>query len=98
MPSAHESFSFVLLEAWAQGTPVLANGRSAVLRGHVERAAGGLLYDGGGADFAARLDALLSDEPLRKQLGERGRLYVEARYRWPGITRQYLDFLDRVFG
>jgi glycosyltransferase involved in cell wall biosynthesis len=98
MPSAHESFSFVLLEAWAQGTPVLANSRSAVLRGHVERAGGGLLYDASADDFAARLDALLIDEPLRKQLGERGRLYVEARYRWPGITRQYLDFLDRVFG
>jgi glycosyltransferase involved in cell wall biosynthesis len=98
MPSAHESFSFVLLEAWAQGTPVLANSRSAVLQGHVARAGGGLLYDGSAEDFAARLDALLIDEPLRKQLGERGRLYVEARYRWPGITRQYLEFLERVFG
>ena len=29
MPSPHESFSFVLLEAWAQGTPVLATARVA---------------------------------------------------------------------
>ena len=98
MPSPHESFSFVLLEAWAQGTPVLATARSPVLRGHVERSGGGLLYDVGAGDFAAGLEALLGDEALRKRLGERGRAYVEARYRWPTITRQYLDFLDRVFG
>jgi glycosyltransferase involved in cell wall biosynthesis len=97
MPSPHESFSFVLLEAWAQGTPVLATAGSPVLRGHVERSGGGLLYDGSAGDFAARLDALLADEGLCKQLGERGRAYVEARYRWPTITHQYRDFLDRIF-
>jgi glycosyltransferase involved in cell wall biosynthesis len=97
MPSPHESFSFVLLEAWAQGTPVLATSGSPVLRGHVERSGGGLLYDGTAADFAARLDALLADEALRKTLGERGRAYVEARYRWPGVTQRYLELLDRVF-
>lgn len=97
MPSPHESFSFVLLEAWSQGTPVLATARSAVLRGHVERSGGGLLYDVDPGDFGARLEALLADEGLRKSLGERGRAYVEARYRWPAITRQYLEFLDRVF-
>ncbi len=97
MPSPHESFSFVLLEAWAQGTPALATARSAVLRGHVERSGGGLLYDGTPADFAACLDTLVADEALRKGLGERGRGYVESRYRWPTITQRYLEFLDRVY-
>jgi glycosyltransferase involved in cell wall biosynthesis len=97
MPSPHESFSFVLLEAWAQGTPVLATSASPVLRGHVERSGGGLLYDGTAAGFATRLDALVADEGLRKTLGERGRAYVEARYRWSSITQRYLEFLDRVF-
>jgi glycosyltransferase involved in cell wall biosynthesis len=97
MPSPHESFSFVILEAWSQGTPVLATDRSPVLRGHVERSSAGLLYDRTPGDFAAGAGALLADEGLRKTLGERGRAYVEARYRWPGITRQYLAFLDQVF-
>jgi glycosyltransferase involved in cell wall biosynthesis len=97
MPSPHESFSFVVLEAWAQGKPVLATGRSAVLRGHVERSGGGVLYDEGAGSFGACLDVLLADEGLCKQLGERGRAYVEARYRWPSITRRWLDFLDRTF-
>ncbi len=98
MPSPHESFSFVLLEAWSQGTPVLATARSPVLRGHVERSEGGLLYDLEPGDFGRRLELLLVDEGLRKRLGERGRAYVDARYRWPTISRQYLEFLDQVFG
>jgi glycosyltransferase involved in cell wall biosynthesis len=97
MPSPHESFSFVVLEAWAQGTPVLATARSAVLEGHVARSGGGLLYDRRPDDFGATLETLLGDDALRKQLGERGRAYVEARYRWPRITEQYLAFLERVF-
>ncbi len=96
MPSPHESFSFVVLEAWSQGTPVLATTRSPVLRGHLARSGGGLGYDGTAADFAARLDALLADEVARKHWGERGRAYVEARYRWPGILRHYRDFLAAV--
>ena len=98
MPSPHESFSFVVLEAWAQGAAVLATARSPVLRGHLERSGGGLLYEAAAGDFVAGLEALLGDEGLRKGLGERGRAYVEARYRWPRITAQYLGFLDRVFG
>jgi glycosyltransferase involved in cell wall biosynthesis len=97
MPSPHESFSFVILEAWTQGTAVLATARSPVLRGHLERAGGGLLYDGTATDFARQLDAVLADEVVRKQWGERGRAYVEARYRWPTITQRYLEFVDRVF-
>jgi glycosyltransferase involved in cell wall biosynthesis len=98
MPSPHESFSFVILEAWSQGVPVLATARSAVLLGHLGRSAGGLAYDREPGDFAQALDALLADDHLRKTLGERGRAYVEARYRWPHITRQYLEFLESVFG
>jgi glycosyltransferase involved in cell wall biosynthesis len=97
MPSPHESFSFVILEAWSQGTPVLATARSPVLRGHVERSGAGLLYDRTPGDFDHTAGALLADETLRKALGERGRAYVEARYRWPGITLQYLEFVERIF-
>jgi glycosyltransferase involved in cell wall biosynthesis len=98
MPSPHESFSFVVLEAWSQGTPVLATARSPVLQGHVERSDAGLLFDRTPGDFGDAAGTLLADEELRKTLGERGRAYVEARYRWPRITEQYLDFLARVFG
>jgi glycosyltransferase involved in cell wall biosynthesis len=63
----------------------------------VERSGAGLLYDRTPGDFGVSAGTLLGDETLRKTLGERGRAYVEARYRWPGITRQYLDFVKQVF-
>ena len=37
MPSQYESLSMVALEAWATGKPVLANGRTEVLRGQCRR-------------------------------------------------------------
>ena len=98
MPSPHESFSFVVLEAWSQGTPVLATARSPVLRGHVARSGAGLLFDQAPGDLGAAVGTLVADAALGKTLGERGRAYVETRYRWPRITRQYLDFLAEVFG
>jgi glycosyltransferase involved in cell wall biosynthesis len=98
MPSPHESFSFVILEAWSQGTPVLATARSPVLRGHIARSRAGLLFDQASGDLGAAISTLLADAALGKTLGERGRAYVEAHYRWPRITAQYLDFLARVFG
>jgi glycosyltransferase involved in cell wall biosynthesis len=67
------------------------------LRGHLERAGGGLLYDRTPGDFAAGIETLLADGGLRARLGAQGRAYVDARYRWPAITEQYLAFLDRVF-
>ena len=54
MPSPHESFSFVILEAWSQGTPVLATARSPVLRGHVERSGAGLLLRPGAGRLRRR--------------------------------------------
>ncbi len=43
-PSAFESLSMALLEAWKMGRPALVNGECAVLRGQVQRADGGLYY------------------------------------------------------
>ena len=44
MPSQYESLSMVALEAWAVGKPVLANGRTDVLRGQCRRSHAGLWY------------------------------------------------------
>jgi glycosyltransferase involved in cell wall biosynthesis len=45
-PSFFESFSMVLTEAWAQGRPVVAQGRTEVLVGQVRRSGGGVWYSG----------------------------------------------------
>jgi glycosyltransferase involved in cell wall biosynthesis len=39
----------------------------------------------GYAEFEAALDLLVDDAALRRSLGEHGRAYVEARYRWDDV-------------
>ncbi len=44
-PSALESFSRTVLEAWLAGTPVIANAGSEVVSWHIERSQAGLVYE-----------------------------------------------------
>jgi glycosyltransferase involved in cell wall biosynthesis len=92
MPSRQESFSIVTLEAMAQGTPVLANGRSAVISDHVERSKGGYIYEDY-ADFANKLKNLISDREKATKMGNSGSEYVSANYR---IERVQKDLLEIV--
>ncbi len=94
-PSALESFSLVVMEAWEQSVPVVVNATCDPTREHCERSGGGLWF-GSYAEFEAVLDRLLSDDRLRKVLGERGHAYVEKHYSWPVLIRRYEGFLEDV--
>jgi glycosyltransferase involved in cell wall biosynthesis len=95
MPSYFESLSMVALEAWAVGTPVLANAQCDVLVGQCLRANAGLYYRTG-QEFGAALDILLDDQRLRGALGGNGRDYFSRHYSWSVIVRKYLDMFDRL--
>lgn len=94
-PSAYESLSLVVLEAWSVGTPVLVNGACATTRRHCVTSGGGLWFDGFGT-FEVVLERLVGDDGLRSELGAAGAAYVEARYRWPVVLDRYTSFLDRL--
>jgi glycosyltransferase involved in cell wall biosynthesis len=94
-PSAYESFSIVLLDAWEAGRPVLVNGRCEVTREHCVRSGGGLWFDDY-ATFEVTLDRLLGDQRLRSQLGAAGKAYVAAHYRWPALIERYGAFLESL--
>ena len=83
MPSYFESLSMVMLEAWAIGVPVLANGRCDVLAGQCLRSNGGLFYSNG-REFEAMLDTLLDDPALADELGENGRAFYDCPLRLAG--------------
>ena len=95
MPSYFESLSMVMIEAWALGVPVLANGRCDVLAGQCLRSNGGLFY-ANGLEFDAMLDRLLDDPALAAELGENGRAFYEAHYEWPVIERAYGEMFERL--
>ncbi len=90
MPSYYESLSMVALEAWALGTPVIANARCDVLLGQCLRSNAGLYY-ANDAEFAGVLDTILGDRALAAVLGRNGRDYFQRHYSWPVIERKYLD-------
>lgn len=96
-PSAHESFSIVLMEAWSQGLPVVVNARCEVTREHCRMSGGGLWFDGY-AQFEAVLDRVVGDAALRRHLGGRGRVFGEARYRWPAVIDRYAHFAAAMAG
>ena len=95
MPSKYESFSMVIMEAWACKKAVLVNGRCDVLKGHCLRSNGGLWYENY-EEFKECLDLLISDDQLRAKMGENGKRYVEENYSWPKIEEKYLRLLDNL--
>ncbi len=94
-PSALESFSLVVLEAWEQSVPVMVNATCDPTREHCERSGGGLWF-GSYRQFEAELERLCDDAPLRSLLGSRGRAYVERFYQWPRLIDRYARFLTDV--
>ena len=92
IPSQFESLSMVALEAWALGKPVVANGRTEVLRGQCIRSNAGLWYTNY-AEFNAVIRMLMSDDGLRSELGGNGRKFFNDHYSWPVIQEKY----NRIF-
>ena len=94
-PSALESFSLVVLEAWEQSVPVMVNATCDPTREHCERSGGGLWF-GSYREFEVVLERLCADGALRGVLGRRGHAYVERYYQWPALIRRYARFLESV--
>jgi glycosyltransferase involved in cell wall biosynthesis len=97
VPSPYESLSLLALEAFAVGTPVLANARAEVLVDHCRRSNAGLYY-ADRYEFADALKMLLKDAPLRDAMGENGRAYVDKNYRWDVIIQKYERMFTRLRG
>jgi glycosyltransferase involved in cell wall biosynthesis len=88
-PSAVESFSIVLMEAWLQGTAALVNGSCEVMRRHALQSGGALFYEGY-HEFEAALDYLRARPALRREMGRRGQSYVRANYRWEDVVERFV--------
>lgn len=93
VPSPHESLSLLALEAFAVGTPVLANARSEVLVDHCRQSHAGLYYEDRW-EFTEALKLLMRDAGLRRAMGENGKAYVNRNYKWSTILSKY----ERMFG
>ena len=75
--------------------PVLVNGRSEVLTGHVRRSSAGLYYENY-AEFVEATRLMLEDEGLRSRLGRNGAEYVTQNYSHGSVRQRYLALLERI--
>lgn len=101
MPSYYESFGLVALEAMACGVPVVAS-RVGGLKETVQDGRTGYLVPWRCPEpFAERLDLLLTNEPLRANLGEEARRVAQG-FRWSAVAEQvegvYHDLVSRYRG
>jgi glycosyltransferase involved in cell wall biosynthesis len=82
LPSRSDSFGLVLLEAWANGKPVIGY-RAGGIADIVHHDSDGLLAPCGDVDaLAAAIDRLVCDVELRGRLGAAGRARTESEFRW----------------
>jgi glycosyltransferase involved in cell wall biosynthesis len=91
VPSRYESLSLLTLEAFAQGTPVLVNGRSDVLTGQVERSGAGRTF----TDLDSFITGLREVGEQRAALGKKGLAYVKKQG-WPQVVAAYREELERI--
>jgi len=86
-----ESFGIVLLEAMAVGRPIVASnipGYASVVTHSVE----GLLVPPKSTEkLTQALISLMTDEPLRQQMGNKGRLKA-VEYDWGHIAQRVMDY------
>ncbi|MFL2986090.1 MAG: glycosyltransferase family 4 protein [Candidatus Poriferisodalaceae bacterium] len=94
-PSALESFSLVLFEAWAAGIPVLVNGYCETTRTHVTEAQGGLWYRNY-PEFELAVERLATDKATRNRLAENGKAFGERNYGWNRLVSQFTEFCHHV--
>jgi glycosyltransferase involved in cell wall biosynthesis len=95
LPSHHESFGLVALEAMSAGVPVIATsvgGPGEVIEDGIT----GFLRDPN--DHAGMVEAglkILQDEPFAKQMGQAARRAAEDRFGAEKIVPRYVEFYER---
>lgn len=90
----YETFGIILIEAFRQGTPVIAR-RLGPFPEIVERAQAGLLFETE-EDLGAAMDAFLRDDGLRDRLSAAGRKAFTEHWSEDAVVPRYLDIVARA--
>ncbi|MGV4985094.1 glycosyltransferase family 4 protein [Streptomyces sp. NRAIS4] len=88
-----EGLGIVYLEASATGLPVVAGDSGGAPDAVLDGETGWVVRGGDPAAAADRIIPLLQDSELRRRMGERGRQWVEERWRWDLLAEKLKDLL-----
>jgi glycosyltransferase involved in cell wall biosynthesis len=96
LPSVHEPFGIVILEAWAAGRPVAAS-RVGGIPDFVRHGRDGLLFDPyRPGDAIAALRRLLTNATLRERLAAEGQRVAEREFGWDRVTQKLHTLYDSL--
>lgn len=91
LPSLHESFGLVALEAMAVGVPVVATSVGGTSEVVIENETGFLRHPEDQEGWVSAVRTLLDDGALRRRMGEAGRARAEEVYRVDKVLPRYLE-------
>ena len=96
LPSRHEPFGIVVLEAWAAGVPVIASDVGGLGRLCAAHPGAALTFPCGDQDALEKAFArLMSDTPLRESLSNAGKT-AAATYDWQNLAAKLIGFYGQI--
>lgn len=95
LPSIHEPFGIVVLEAWASGIPVIASQVGGLAR-LVQHQQNGLAFDGSLEHLHEKYNELTENKKLKTKLVENARQEVKNKYSWQAITKQLIGYYQEI--
>lgn len=96
LPSIHEPFGIVILEAWAAGLPVIAS-RVGGIPSFVNHGDDGLLFEPNDeAGFINAFKTILESPEKAGELGSAGKLKAQGQYSWDRITQFLVDIYEEA--
>jgi len=88
LPSYAEAFPMVLIEAMSCGCPVIASNAGGIPDVVKDGVVGFLFKKGDYMNLKEKLERLLSDEDLRKEMSLNARKHVEENYSWRAVAEK----------
>jgi glycosyltransferase involved in cell wall biosynthesis/SAM-dependent methyltransferase len=95
LPSEHESFGMVFLEAWMRKKPVIGNGFCRPVASMIRDGEDGFVC-AGAAPMARAIAQLLANPALARRMGEAGYRRTREHHTWDSVAKKVYDVYQEV--